>query len=121
VICDRPDLTLQAVLANQLRRIRHALIFIIVAVATAAEWELNSNGSRSGSGSGCRLSCRKSKIKLRRNDQAQDWSIEINGLLHEHVSSEIMEDLVSPSLGNSLTARCEDKLDNLHYSLKRNE
>jgi hypothetical protein len=59
VICDRPDLTLQAVLADQLRRIRHALIFITVAVATAAEWELNSNGLRSGSG--CRLSCRKSK------------------------------------------------------------
>jgi len=119
VICDRPDLTLQAVLADQLRRIRHALIFIIVAVATAAEWELNSNGLSSGSG--CRLSCRKSQIKLWRNDQAQDWSIEIDGLLHEHDSSEIMEDLVSPSLGNSLTARCEDKLDNLHYSLKRNE
>ncbi len=66
MICDRPDLTLQAVLADQLRRIRHALIFIIVAVATAAEWELNSNGLRSGSG--CRLSCRKSKIKLWRNE-----------------------------------------------------
>jgi hypothetical protein len=38
------------------------------------------------------------KIKLWRNDQAQDWSIEINGLLAG-----------------------EDKLDNLHYSLKRNE
>ena len=24
------------------------------------------------------------KIKLWRNDQAQDWSIEINGLFHEH-------------------------------------
>ena len=35
MIYDRPDLTLQAVLADQLRRIRHALIFIIVAVATA--------------------------------------------------------------------------------------
>ncbi len=35
MICDRPDLTLQAVLADQLRRIRHALMFIIVAVATA--------------------------------------------------------------------------------------
>ena len=38
------------------------------------------------------------KIKLWRNDQAQDWSIEINGLLHEHVSSEIMEDLVECAL-----------------------
>jgi hypothetical protein len=34
------------------------------------------------------------KIKLWRNDQAQAWSIEINGLLHEQVFSEIMEDLV---------------------------
>lgn len=38
------------------------------------------------------------KIKLWRNDQAQDWSIEINGLLHERVSSEIMEDLVECAL-----------------------
>ena len=29
MICDRPDLTLQAVLADQLRRVRHALMFII--------------------------------------------------------------------------------------------
>jgi hypothetical protein len=28
MICDSPDLTLQAVLADQLRRIRHALMFI---------------------------------------------------------------------------------------------
>ena len=28
MICDRPDLTLQAVLADQLRRVRHALMFI---------------------------------------------------------------------------------------------
>jgi hypothetical protein len=38
------------------------------------------------------------KIKLWRNDQAQDWSIEINALLHEHVSSEIMEDRVECAL-----------------------
>ena len=31
-------------------------------------------------------------------DDAQDWSIEINGLRHEHVSSEIMEDLVEVAL-----------------------
>jgi hypothetical protein len=36
--------------------------------------------------------------KLWRNDQAQNWSIEINGLLHEHVSSEIMEVLVECAL-----------------------
>ena len=64
--------------------------------AIEARWVLNSNGLRSGSG--CRLSCRKSNIKLWRNDQAQDWSIEIHGLLHEHVSSEIMEDLVECAL-----------------------
>ncbi len=28
MICDRPDLTLQAVLADQFRRVRHALTFI---------------------------------------------------------------------------------------------
>jgi hypothetical protein len=28
MICDRPDLTLQAALVDQLRRIRHALMFI---------------------------------------------------------------------------------------------
>jgi hypothetical protein len=38
------------------------------------------------------------KIKLWRNDQAQDWSIEINALPHEHVSSEIMEDRVECAL-----------------------
>jgi hypothetical protein len=34
------------------------------------------------------------KIKLWHNEEAQDWSIEINGLRHEHVTTEIMEDLV---------------------------
>jgi hypothetical protein len=38
------------------------------------------------------------KIKLWRNDEAQDWSIEINGLWHEHVSTEILEDLVECAL-----------------------
>ena len=38
------------------------------------------------------------KIKLWRNDETQDWSIEINGLRHEHVSSEILEDLVECAL-----------------------
>jgi hypothetical protein len=37
-------------------------------------------------------------IKMWRNDEAQDWSIEINGLRHEHVTSEIMEDLVECAL-----------------------
>jgi hypothetical protein len=48
MICDRPDLTLQAVLADQLRRIRHALMFIIVAVATSCRMGADSNGLRSG-------------------------------------------------------------------------
>jgi hypothetical protein len=38
------------------------------------------------------------KIKLWRNDEPQDWSVEINGLLHEHVSIEILEDLVAAAL-----------------------
>ena len=37
-------------------------------------------------------------IDLWRNDESQDWSIEINGLRHEHVTSEIMEDLVECAL-----------------------
>lgn len=38
------------------------------------------------------------KIKLWRNDEPQDWSVEINGLRHDHVSSEILEDLVEAAL-----------------------
>jgi hypothetical protein len=38
------------------------------------------------------------KIKLWRNDEPQDWSVEINGLRHEHVSIEILEDLVTAAL-----------------------
>jgi hypothetical protein len=34
------------------------------------------------------------KIDLWHNDEVQDWSIEINGLRHEHVTSEIIETLV---------------------------
>ena len=37
------------------------------------------------------------KIKLWLNE-AQGWSVEINGFLHERVSSEIMEDLVECAL-----------------------
>jgi hypothetical protein len=38
------------------------------------------------------------KFRLWRNAEAQDWSVEINGLRHEHVSSEILEDLVETAL-----------------------
>jgi hypothetical protein len=31
-------------------------------------------------------------------NEAEDWSVEINGLRHEHVSSEILEDLVECAL-----------------------
>ena len=31
-------------------------------------------------------------------DEARDWSIEINGLRHDHISSEILEDLVECAL-----------------------
>jgi hypothetical protein len=34
------------------------------------------------------------KIDLWHNVEALDWSIEINGLRHEHVTSEIIETLV---------------------------
>ena len=31
-------------------------------------------------------------------NEAQDWSIEINGLRHEHVSTHVMEDLVEAAM-----------------------
>jgi hypothetical protein len=37
-------------------------------------------------------------IDLWHNDEALDWSIEIDGLRHEHVSSEILETLVECAL-----------------------
>jgi len=38
------------------------------------------------------------KIDLWHNDEALDWSIEINGLRNEHVTSEILEALVECAL-----------------------
>jgi hypothetical protein len=37
-------------------------------------------------------------IKLCRNEELHDWSIEINGQRHEHVSSEGLTDLVEGAL-----------------------
>jgi Asp-tRNA(Asn)/Glu-tRNA(Gln) amidotransferase B subunit len=37
-------------------------------------------------------------IKLCHNHDSADWSIEINGLLHEHVSAREMEDLVEAAM-----------------------
>jgi hypothetical protein len=37
-------------------------------------------------------------IKLKRNDESKDWSMEINGRLHEHVSDEGLTDLVEGAL-----------------------
>lgn len=37
-------------------------------------------------------------ISISLNEGSLDWSIEINGLLHEHVTSEVMEALVECSL-----------------------
>jgi hypothetical protein len=34
------------------------------------------------------------KIQMWLNDESQDWSVEINGQCHEHVTSEVMEALV---------------------------
>jgi hypothetical protein len=33
-------------------------------------------------------------LQIWRNDEAEDWSIVINGLRHEHVSTQTLEDLV---------------------------
>jgi hypothetical protein len=41
---------------------------------------------------------REIKIRFWRNAEAQDWSVEINGLRHEHVSSDILEGLVEAAL-----------------------
>jgi hypothetical protein len=41
---------------------------------------------------------REIHIKLRRNDESKDWSMEINGRLHEHVSDEGLTDLVEGAL-----------------------
>jgi hypothetical protein len=38
------------------------------------------------------------KIDLSHNYEAQDWSVEINGLRHEHVTSEVLEALVECAL-----------------------
>jgi hypothetical protein len=38
------------------------------------------------------------KISLWHNDESLDWSIEIDGLRHEHVTSEVMEALVECTL-----------------------
>jgi hypothetical protein len=37
-------------------------------------------------------------LKLWRNNDAQDWSLEINGLRYEHVSAETLEDLAEAAL-----------------------
>jgi hypothetical protein len=37
-------------------------------------------------------------IKLLRNEELKDWSMEINGRLHEHVSDEGLTDLVEGAL-----------------------
>jgi len=38
------------------------------------------------------------KIKLWRNDGAEDWSIEISGLRHEHVCAQEMKDLIEAAV-----------------------
>jgi hypothetical protein len=41
---------------------------------------------------------REINIKLWRNEELHDWSIEINGRFHEHISSEGLTDLVEGAL-----------------------
>jgi hypothetical protein len=53
------------------------------------------------------------KIDLWHNDEMLDWSIEINGLRHEHVTSEIIETLVECAVivaEKSLTRGVEELL-----------
>jgi hypothetical protein len=44
------------------------------------------------------VTVREIHIKLQRNDELKDWSMEINGRLHEHVSDEGLTDLVEGAL-----------------------
>jgi hypothetical protein len=41
---------------------------------------------------------REINIKLWRNDELLDWSMEINGRFHEHISNEGLTDLVEGAL-----------------------
>jgi len=54
-------------------------------------------------------------IKLWRNDGVEDWSIEINGLRHEHVCAQEMEELVEAAMvvaeRSSLAEQHEGALD----------
>ena len=38
------------------------------------------------------------RIRLWRDEQCQDWHVEINGLRHMHVSSQSLEDLVEAAV-----------------------
>jgi hypothetical protein len=38
------------------------------------------------------------KIKLWRHDEEKDWSVEVHGRLHEHVSSTTVDELVEYAL-----------------------
>jgi hypothetical protein len=44
------------------------------------------------------IAMREIHIRLRRNDELKDWSIEINGRFHEHVLDEGLTDLVEGAL-----------------------
>jgi hypothetical protein len=56
-------------------------------------FDQNSNESEAILGEGCTV-MQRIKIDLWHNDELLDWSIEINGLRHEHVTIEIAETLV---------------------------
>jgi hypothetical protein len=46
----------------------------------------------------CRAIREEITIGLSHNDESLDWSVQINGLRHEHVTSEVMEALVECAL-----------------------
>jgi hypothetical protein len=45
-----------------------------------------------------RSNCHEINMKLFRNDEFKDWSIEINGRFHEHVPDKDLTDLVESAL-----------------------
>jgi hypothetical protein len=51
---------------------------------------------------------RSINIQLWPNEGARDWSIEINGTRHEHVTSGIMEDLVECAIIVAQTLLTQD-------------
>ena len=67
-------------------------------------WACQGNRSENVPEEHCLMSCecisieREIRISLWHNDESDDWSININGQHHDHITSEIMEALVECAL-----------------------